>query len=632
MPPSRSGIADYSEALVAELRKLVSLEIFDNAKKRFDSSRFDSAIYHLGNNPHHDFVYDAALAHPGVVVMHEANLHHLIAHVTIRRNDWDAYVAEAALNGGEAARARAELSRTLTVGPDYEGCTMTRRVLDSARAVIVHSRYMEREIQSVPYRGPIATIPHGAWVPQVDGASFRERLGLLADIPLLGVFGHLKPYKRIAESLRAFRRVVKEEPRAHMILVGEPHPELPLESLIASLGLDAHVRVIGFTEIEDFVGYLAACDIVLNLRYPTVGESSGSLLRAMGLGKAVLVSDVGSFAEFPDDICLKVPVNQKEDELLFQYMRLLTTRLDLARAMGDRARAYVQQECNWAKVARQYQSFLATLDSGSAVASPAKITPEYIMGWAADDGARHYIGTHKTRLVKTLEITPLSEPGQSVLEMGAYMQITPALKTRLGYSYVRGCYYGKAGRSDHKTAVSKDGERFECDIDLFDAERDPFPYSDASFDTVVCGELIEHLFQDPMYLMLEVNRILKNNGHLVLTTPNIASLHGISAIMQRYHPGFFHAYIKPSEDGVVDARHNREYTPGEIYRLMMDSGFEVTLLETGPFGEEPHPEHDWVLDVLKARQLPTDLRGDGIYCVGRKVSGVLKRWPDWLYS
>ena len=53
---------------------------------------------------------------------------------------------------------------------------------------------------------------------------------------------------------------------------------------------------------------MAACDIVLNLRYPTVGESSGSLLRALGLGKAVLVSEVGSFAEFSGDVCLKVPV------------------------------------------------------------------------------------------------------------------------------------------------------------------------------------------------------------------------------------------------------------------------------------------------------------------------------------
>ena len=49
-----------------------------------------------------------------------------------------------------------------------------------------------------------------------------------------------------------------------------------------------------------------------------------------------------------------------------------------------------------------------------------------------------------------------------------------------------------------------------------------FPYPDAHFATVICGELIEHLFEDPMHLMSEVNRILKPGGHLVLTTPNIA--------------------------------------------------------------------------------------------------------------
>ncbi len=70
-----------------------------------------------------------------------------------------------------------------------------------------------------------------------------------------------------------------------MILVGEPHPELPIEPMIRSMGLAANVRVLGFAPIEDFVGYLAACDIVLNLRYPTVGESSGTLLRSLGLGQ-----------------------------------------------------------------------------------------------------------------------------------------------------------------------------------------------------------------------------------------------------------------------------------------------------------------------------------------------------------
>ena len=59
--------------------------------------------------------------------------------------------------------------------------------------------------------------------------SYRARLGLEERTPLIGVFGFLKPYKRIAESLRAFRRLVRAVPDARMILVGEAHPELPLD-------------------------------------------------------------------------------------------------------------------------------------------------------------------------------------------------------------------------------------------------------------------------------------------------------------------------------------------------------------------------------------------------------------------
>ncbi len=152
---------------------------------------------------------------------------------------------------------------------------------------------------------------------------YRDRLGLNERTPVVGIFGFLKPYKRIAESLRAFRRVVRLAPDARLLLVGEAHPELPLQSMIASMGLSAQVRHLGFTPIEDFNGYLSACDIVLNLRYPTVGESSGTLLRALGMGKAVVVSDIGSFSEYPDEICLKAPVDASEENYLFEYLNLL---------------------------------------------------------------------------------------------------------------------------------------------------------------------------------------------------------------------------------------------------------------------------------------------------------------------
>jgi len=644
LPPARSGIADYSEALIESLKPLAELEVFSSGSQPFDAARFDIALYHVGNNAHHDFVYETALRHPGVVVMHESNLHHLIADLTIRRGDWDAYVRECEYNGGPQAGEFAGRVRRLEAGPDYEGVPMTRRLLEAARGVVVHSRYMRDQMRAAGFTGPVAVIPHGAWIPEADRNQYRHKLGLDEITPLVGIFGFLKPYKRIAESLRAFRRLLRLAPNARMILVGEPHPELPLEPMIRSMGLSANVRVLGFAPIEEFVGYLGACDIVLNLRYPTVGESSGTLLRSLGLGKAVMVSEVGSFQEFPDDMCLKVPPGPGEEDLIFEYLNLLVSRPEVARQLGARAKDYVARECNWVAVARRYAGFLEAVVEGREYgeeAAPPRLpppatldagVPEYLRGWAVTEPSRQYLDTHQTRLVKTLEITPPGGPSDRILEMGAYLQITPALRTKLGYGEVRGCYYGRPGRTEHRVVTSAEGEPFACEIDLFDAEKDRFPYPDGHFSTVLCCELIEHLSEDPMHLMSEASRILKPGGHLVLTTPNAAGLRGISAILQGYHPGFFHAYIRPAESGEVEARHNREYTPREIHKLLENSGFEVALLETGEFRDLPHPEYGWVLHLLARYRLETELRGDGIYAVGRKAGPVKQRYPGWLYS
>jgi hypothetical protein len=130
--------------------------------------------------------------------------------------------------------------------------------------------------------------------------------------------------------------------------------------------------------------------------------------------------------------------------------------------------------------------------------------------------------------------------------------------------------------------------------------------------------------------MGEINRILKTGGNLVLTTPNLSSLRGIAGILQGFNPQLFSSYIRP-RNGVTDARHAREYTAYEIRKLLEDSGFEVTLLETGPFREEPKPEFGWVEHMLDRYMLSKDLRGDGIYAVGRKVAPVAHRYPAWLY-
>jgi glycosyltransferase involved in cell wall biosynthesis/SAM-dependent methyltransferase len=648
----RSGIADYCEALIDALRRHVELRVFSSAAAHFDRARFDIAVYQVGNNPHHEFVYLAALACPGVVVMHESNLHHLVADMTITRGDWDAYVDECEYNGGAEARAFAERVRALEVGPDYTGLPMTRRILESARGLIVHSHHMEQEMRQAGFTGPVAVIPHGAWIPPGDRGGYRDRLGLDESTPLIGIFGFLKPYKRIAESLRAFRRLVRVVPNARMILVGEPHPELPLEATIRAMQLSAHVRLLGFTPPEEFVGYLSACDIVLNLRYPTVGESSGTLLRSLGLGKAVLVSDIGSFREYSDDICLKVPVEAGEEDLIFECLNLLVSRPEVAAELGARAREYVSRECSWEAVARRYAEFLEALVEGreyvtepapqpapmadGQAESPAPPVEEtssaYVESWATEPEGRRYFEAHQTRLQKTLEMIPPGGPSSRILEMGAYMQMTPALQYKLGYGEVRGCYYGPSGRVDHRVVTAETGESFECYVDHFDAEKDCFPYPDEHYDTVLCCELIEHLAADPMHMMVEIHRILKPGGYLLLTTPNAASFRALSAILQGYHPGFFAAYIRPTARGEAEARHNREYAPREIRALLENSGFTVLRLETGEFRDEPHPEFAWVRHLLRHYKLETELRGDGLFALGRKTGQVKERYPTWLYS
>ncbi len=647
LPPARSGIADYSAALLDELKKLVDVEVFASKPIAFNPRNFDVTLYQVGNNVYHDFCYETALDHPGVVVVHEANLHHLIADITIKRGNWDAYVRAVEQEGSAEDLAYAARVRRLEVGPDYEGVPMLRQLLSRSKAAIVHSGCVESELRGAGFSGAVARIPHGAWIPNANRSDFRERLGLDETTPLIGIFGFLKPYKRIAESLRAFRRLVRVQPMAKMILVGDPHPELQLESLIRSLDLGLHVRVLGFRPIEEFVGYLAASDIVLNLRYPTVGENSGTLMRALGLGKAVVVSEVGSFSELPETICLKAPVDASEEDHLFEYLNLLVSRPEVRQALGARAREWVETECTWPKVARRYADFLeriAANGAGSAVAKtervePAaaapgvRVEPEYILSWAPDEAAKGYIQTHITRFEKTLAITPPGGPDQRILEMGSYLQITPALKTRLGYGEVRGCYYGPAGKVDQRSVQSMDGEQFHCALELFDAEKDCFPYDDGYFSTVLCCELVEHLTEDPMHMMAEINRILRPGGHLVLTTPNLASLRAIAAILSGYHPGFFPAYIRPRKEGEEpEARHNREYTPREIALLFYYAGFEMTLLETGPFRDEPKPEHEWVKHLLARYEQPADLRDDGIYAVGRKSGPVRERHPAWLYQ
>ena len=700
LSPIPSGIADYSDALLPHLAMRtdcldVFIENYEPARLKacerlrirpygkfeadYEMGCYDAALYHLGNNPYHVYIYDLAMRVPGIIVLHEFNLHYLLAAATVSRQDWEGYFRELDYNAGVPALERARLAQSGLQELDYDNIDMNRRLLERSLGVIVHSEYVAELVRGAGFDLPIRRIPHGVAIPEGDAAPARKQLAQLTGLsleesaPVFGIFGFLKPYKRVREALRAFARLRELHPAVEMVLVGEEHPHYPLRPLITELGIWDAVRILGYVPLETFITCMAGCDICVNLRRPTAGETSGSFLRELALGKPTLVSEIGAFLELPDDVAVKIPIDEREVDWLFEYMNVLLKDPELARAIGKRGQEYVVRECSWSKVASEYRDFLqeccedaktgnrdqgigtreeepalsslspserAAQEEGAAFAAPAEPCgprfsaqelEEYIVGFSHTSTVMEdYVQVHRNRLVHTVEITPPGSPKDRVLEMGCYLQMTPALRKYLRYGEVRGAYFGPLGRTDYRGATSVDGELFICPVDLFDAERDCFPYPDQYFHTVLCCELIEHLANDPVHMIAEINRILVPGGALVLSTPNIASLRSVHAILHGYHPGIFPAYIKPNLDGTIDPRHSREYTPREIAWLLEAGGFQVELLETGDFGRR-EPRSEWTEEFLKANQLSPDLRGEIIYCRGRKTGPLRERWPKELY-
>jgi predicted SAM-dependent methyltransferase len=248
-----------------------------------------------------------------------------------------------------------------------------------------------------------------------------------------------------------------------------------------------------------------------------------------------------------------------------------------------------------------------------------------------EDGSR-YLEESMSRLVQTLMLVPPGTSEDAVLELGAYMQVTPALARLLGYGEVRGAYFGPLGQTDSKVSTVDGTEIFRCEVDLFDVERDRFPYDDGGFRTVLACEIIEHLVLDPMHMLLEIRRVLRPGGTLVLSTPNVTSLTSVSRILtQSANPQVYSQYPNPEGEGrESESPHVREYAPAELREAVESAGFEILSLETARAGSFDGEE---IGALLKANGFPDDLRGEQMYCTAlADPDRPVTRYPPFLYD
>lgn len=251
----------------------------------------------------------------------------------------------------------------------------------------------------------------------------------------------------------------------------------------------------------------------------------------------------------------------------------------------------------------------------------------FLRALPGSDASRAYLAEHLERLVHTVAMVPPSETSGHALELGAYLQMTPALTALCGYRTVRGADFGTLGETVTKTVPTPQGA-FTCEIDLFDAEKDRFPYPDGAFELVLCCEILEHLLCDPMHMLLEIRRVLSRDGTLVLTTPNCASLTSVAGALHGRDNSQIYACYSRDRGG---RPHVREYTAHEVRKLLESAGFAVQAL----FTERNATADDasWVRGLLQDYGLEPSLRGEQTYCLAKPGSAdPPERYPPWLYA
>jgi len=246
---------------------------------------------------------------------------------------------------------------------------------------------------------------------------------------------------------------------------------------------------------------------------------------------------------------------------------------------------------------------------------------EQLRGLDVPDGpARAYFEKHLPRLARTLALVPRSRTSGRILELGCYMQITPFLRSWRNYSEVRGAYQGQLATTELKS-VHVRGARVEVPVDLFDVERDRFPYADGYFETVLACELIEHLLSDPVGFLLECRRVLEEGGRLIVTTPNASSLTSVARVLHGYdNPQVFSQYRRPRPDAPPEIPHVREYTAFEVRDALVAAGFEVESLFTEPIAEFAMNLPMW--NFLEEHGYNNSLRGEQVYCVAVKRAAL----------
>jgi len=415
-PPDPSGVAGRSAAVVARLAaRGHALDVFvDEARVPTDRAgdgapargavrvqgahefvwrvglgQYDLPVYQLGNSRLHEFIWPYAFRWPGLVVLHDARLHHARGRALLLAGQADRYRREFEWNQPDVRPEAAELAIHGFDGPYFYLWPMTRRVLSRARLTAVHAAGSVPELRRTSPDEPVVTIALGEGRDEsptdAERRAWRAEFGLDRSAPVVGVFGGLTLEKRIPQILRAWKALARRHPNAVLLLAGTPDPSLGLSTILQDPALAPTVRLLPELDDDAFDRAIATVDVSLNLRWPSAHEVSGPWLRALAMARATIILDLPHLATVPSldprtwdlhrpratadahprAVAVAIDVLDEDHSLGLALTRLVADP-DLCGRIGRAARAYWEAHHTTARMVDDYERVL-----GRALTTPA---------------------------------------------------------------------------------------------------------------------------------------------------------------------------------------------------------------------------------------------------------------------
>lgn len=382
--PAKTDVAHYTLRVVSELSKHIEIVLWTDSTEwdrkleqyaqiehyqlNFLSwSEINSAdinIYHIGNNAKfHRVIWEISRKCPGIIVLHDLKLHDFFASIyREKKQDKNAYFQEMIRYYGRECKQVAEdfWQGRLTTEFMTEHYPLTPLAIEDAVGAIVHNKeaYQILSEQNHFLLG-YTSLPYASKIDRQKERSANKSLYRLI------VFGYINTNRRLESILEALADL-PEKNRFYLDIYGELWHDNYIRQRIEHFRLNKLVKIHGFVSEDVLETALSNADLAINLRYPTMGEASGSQLRIWSHALPSLVTKIGWYATLPEDTVIFIEPN-REIEDIQQQLRNLLLKPEEFFEIGKRGKKFLQQHhapeayaqaiINFAEQALKYRAY-----------------------------------------------------------------------------------------------------------------------------------------------------------------------------------------------------------------------------------------------------------------------------------